>query len=307
MNILFISKRLGCSNCLHLGPRGIVLLALLALLVVPLATLYGGYQMGRGDAETAARMTGGWQHEVERQRRAVEEARQVAEENLNALALRVGQLQAHVLRLDALGQRLTRQAGLDKGEFNFESLPAQGGPESGTALEPMGVPDFVALLDDLEAQLEDRGRQLSILESMIMHHDLQAEVLPAGRPIEKGWLSSRFGMRTDPFTGKLEHHNGIDFAGKEGANVIAVASGVVTWAGRRYGYGNLVEVNHGKGYVTRYGHNKELKVEVGDTVKKGDVLALMGSTGRSTGPHVHFEVLHNGRSVDPDKYVRASR
>ncbi len=160
-------------------------------------------------------------------------------------------------------------------------------------------------MDKLAAQVEDRAQQLSLLESMLMTRGLEKEVLPEGRPITSGWLSSYFGMRTDPFTGRQERHKGVDFAGKAGSDVVAVAAGVVTWAGRRFGYGQLVEINHGNGYTTRYGHNQKIKVQVGDAVKKGQALALMGSTGRSTGPHVHFEVLRDGKPVDPMQYISA--
>jgi len=133
---------------------------------------------------------------------------------------------------------------------------------------------------------------------------MKEEVFPEGRPIGRGWISSYYGMRTNPFTGKLQFHKGMDFASKSGSNVQAVAGGVVTWSSKRYGYGNLVEINHGNGYVTRYGHNKENLVQVGDTVKKGQSISLMGSTGRSTGPHVHFEVLKNGRQINPQRFVQ---
>jgi murein DD-endopeptidase MepM/ murein hydrolase activator NlpD len=125
-----------------------------------------------------------------------------------------------------------------------------------------------------------------------------------GRPVQKGWMSSRYGYRTDPFHGRRSWHNGVDFAGKEGANVIAVASGVVTWTGKKQGYGQMVELDHGEGFITRYAHNKKNLVNAGDAVKKGEVIGLMGSSGRSTGPHVHFEVYKNGRSVDPASYIR---
>jgi murein DD-endopeptidase MepM/ murein hydrolase activator NlpD len=145
-----------------------------------------------------------------------------------------------------------------------------------------------------------------VLETMLMTRNLEAEVMPTGRPISRGWLSSYFGIRTDPFSGRRVHHSGVDFAGKLGSDVVAVAAGVVQYSGRRSGYGNLVEINHGKGYVTRYGHNLKNLVEVGQTVKKGEVIAKMGTTGRSTGPHVHFEVMVNGRQVNPKKYIHAS-
>jgi len=148
---------------------------------------------------------------------------------------------------------------------------------------------------------------MSVLETLMMNRNLQAEVMPAGRPITRGWLSSYFGIRTDPFNGRRVHHKGVDFAGKMGSDVVSVAAGVVTYSGKRSGYGNLVEINHGNGYSTRYGHSSELLVKVGDTVKKGQKVAKMGTSGRSTGPHVHFEVLLNGRAVNPKKYIHASR
>jgi len=198
-------------------------------------------------------------------------------------------------------------AKLDDGEFDFSHAPAQGGPaEDGVAMQPLQVSDFMKLMDQLSQQLDDRGRQLDVLETMLINRNLQAEVFPNGRPTEGGWISSYFGLRADPFTGRPEHHAGIDLAGKEGSNVVAVASGVVTWAGDRFGYGQMVEINHGNGYVTRYGHNRTVLVKVGQPVKKGQALAEMGSTGRSTGPHVHFEVWRDGRPVDPMRYVQAS-
>lgn len=305
MNILLVSKRLGCSTCITFGQRSLLSMVLVVL-VIPVIALYFGYRIGteEGAAEVLA---GAWQDEVTEQREAIAAARKEAEENLNALTLRLGQMQAHVIRLDALGQRLTRMAGLENGEFDFSTPPAQGGPETVAEQETIGVPDFVAQLDQLSRQLDDRHRQLNVLETMLMNRNLQAEVLPAGRPINSGWLSSHFGWRNDPFTGKKDYHKGVDLAGKEGTEVIAVASGVITWAGPRYGYGNLVEINHGSGYATRYGHNRDVLVKVGDTVKKGQSIAHMGNTGRSTGPHVHFEVLVDGKAVNPAKYIQAAR
>jgi murein DD-endopeptidase MepM/ murein hydrolase activator NlpD len=162
-------------------------------------------------------------------------------------------------------------------------------------------------LEQLSEQLENQEQQMSLLESVLDTRELQRELLPAGRPIIKGWISSHFGKRTDPFTGRPAMHHGLDFAGKEGSEIISVAGGVVTYSGDRYGYGKMVEVDHGNGYVTRYAHNKKNLVNVGDVVKKEQVLALMGNSGRSTGPHVHFEVLRHGRAVDPQRYVRAAR
>jgi murein DD-endopeptidase MepM/ murein hydrolase activator NlpD len=209
-------------------------------------------------------------------------------------------MQANVIRLNALGQRLVKVAKLDSKEFNFKNAPSYGGPNEDDSVASI---DFDNVISDLDKQLASREEQLDVLEEVIMNRQLRSESKPRGRPITKGWTSSYYGKRTDPFTGKLAMHKGMDFAGKEGSEIIAVAGGVVTWAGDRYGYGELVEINHGNGYTTRYGHNAKILVKVGDSVEKGQAISLMGSTGRSTGPHVHFEVLKNDRQVNPATFV----
>ncbi len=307
MNILLISERNVTAGAVSLGNRGLFVLGLLFFGVLPMLSLYAGYQLGGAGENRPELITQAWEDEMASQRASLDEARQVAEANLDALTLRMGQMQAHMIRLDALGLRLTQMAGLEDGEFDFNTSPALGGPSEGGESASIAVPDFLAQLGELTAQMDDRDRQMRVLESMLMSRNLSAEVSPAGRPVKKGWLSSKYGMRTDPFTGKQDHHKGVDLAGKEGTEVIATAAGVVTWSGKRSGYGNMVEVTHGNGYVTRYGHNKEHLVQVGQRVEKGQVIALMGNTGRSTGPHVHFEVWRNGKTVDPMSYIQASR
>lgn len=281
------------------------MIMMLFFILLPATAMYAGYMIGENAAElTPTEISMTWHDELESQRQEVENTKRSAQENVNALAMRLGQMQAQMIRLDALGERLTKMAKLDRGEFDFGQPPAQGGPANDVNQSSMSIPDFLSAIDTLSKQIDDRSEQLGVLESMLMNRNLQAEVLPAGRPIKRGWTSSFFGMRTDPFTGKLEFHKGMDFAGKMGSDIVAVASGVVTYAGDRYGYGNLVEINHGNGYVTRYGHCEKIDVKVGDTVKKGQLIAQMGSTGRSTGPHVHFEVWRNGRVVNPERYIK---
>ncbi|WP_126453530.1 M23 family metallopeptidase [Sulfuriflexus mobilis] len=304
MNIVFLSQRKGRLASLKMDSKRWLAVAA-GLLFLPAAGLYAGYELAFQSKQADDPVTAQLRNELGAQRQQLNVALEDAEHNLNALSQQLGKMQARVIRLDALGQRLTKMAKLDKGEFDFAKEPALGGPESSENLQSASVPDFMQQFDELSRQLENRSEQLSVLETMLMSRNLQEQVLPTGRPIRKGWISSYYGMRNDPFSGKREHHDGVDLAGKDGSAVIAVASGVVTWSADRYGYGNLVEVNHGNGYVTRYGHNKEIVVKVGDKVEKGDELALMGSTGRSTGPHVHFEVLYNGRSQDPVKYINA--
>lgn len=306
MNIIVCTNRRG-SYQINLGRPGVLALCAIAFTIALSSVFAGGYFLATEvirpePSEQIQRL----QARVETQAQEIREAKRTARENLNALGVRLGQLNAHVIRLDALGQRLTSMAGLEQGEFDFENLPAQGGPEVLENTADTSVNDFLEMMDEVSAQIDDRQQQLAVLEHMLMNRNLQEQVHPAGRPITKGWLSSHYGTRTDPFTGKRAWHGGIDFAGREGSEIVAVAAGVVAWAGPRWGYGKLVEINHGNGYTTRYGHNKEIKVEVGDTVKKGQVISEMGSSGRSTGPHVHFEVLYNGKPVNPKQYIQAS-
>lgn len=310
MNIVLLRRKQGCSGLYVMDSKKLATIVVGCFLLMPVGLLYLGYQMGTQNMRANPDdMNLAYQTEVDSQRLKIDEATLDARENMDALALRLGKLQAHVIRLDALGSRLTSMAKLERGEFDFSQPPAQGGPVNTQELQgnPMEVNDFLGALSDLSSQLDNRSQQLNVLETMMMTNNLQAEVEPAGRPISRGWLSSYFGIRTDPFTGRRVHHSGMDFAGKLGSDIVSVAAGVVTFASRRSGYGNLVEINHGKGYSTRYGHCLSIDVKVGDTIKKGQVLAKMGTTGRSTGPHVHFEVLNNGRAVNPKRYIlRAS-
>lgn len=291
----------------RISRRAALLMISALLLTVPATTLFTGYYLGlHNTAEQKEMLSAGLRAELEQQRRELDASKQRAQENINALTLRLAQLQSRVVRLDAMGERLTEMAQLDKGEFDFQTAPAQGGPAADDLLAQADLDDFMASFQDLSKQLDDREQQLAVLESMLMTRNLEDEVFPAGFPAEKGWVSSFFGTRTDPFTGRPARHEGVDIAGKLGTKILAVAAGVVTWSGDRYGYGTMVEINHGNGYITRYAHHSENLVEVGDTVKKGQAIGLMGSSGRSTGPHVHFEVLRHGRVVDPIKYVRSS-
>jgi murein DD-endopeptidase MepM/ murein hydrolase activator NlpD len=237
------------------------------------------------------------------QRQDLAALKRTMHEQLDALAVRVGQVQAHVIRLNVLGERLTQMADLDDGEFNFAEAPAVGGPEDPAAETDPSVARLVQDLERTAHQLDDQQAQLDVLESLLMTRDLQSQVYPDGMPVDAGFISSYFGERADPFNGHEAVHAGIDFAGREGASVKAIAAGVVSFSDVRHGYGNCVEINHGNGYVTRYAHNRVNLVAVGDKVDKGQTVALMGATGRATGPNLHFEVLHYGKVVNPLKYI----
>ena len=306
MQIIVLSGESGTLGRIRLGSAagGLFLAATVAILT---GLSFGVFQLGRlmAEPDTSAPRAA-WEAEAKRQRDQVASTIAASRNNLDALALHLGHLQSRVIRLDALGSRLIRTAGLDGEEFHFEDPRPQGGPLDPASPQIQTVPDFLTSLEVLAAQLEDREFKFHVLREALVDQRTHSERFPAGRPIIKGWLSSPYGYRRDPLTGRRAFHSGIDFAGKPGSDVVAVASGIVTWAAPRDGYGKMVELDHGNGYVTRYGHTQETLVSVGEAVKRGDRIALMGSTGRSTGPHVHFEVLRDGRPENPYRYLRAA-
>ena len=292
MNIIFFPSEKGRGLRLALGrlATGIVCLSIAALVC---ATFLAGY---RYSENRSAEVLHGIRNQTEsvwevESREQIEHLRNVrfkAEKSLDAMAGRLSLLQGHVMRLDALGSRLASMADLQGIEFGVDNPPGMGGPEAASEQASINLPDFLTTLDELELTLQDRIEKLSVMESMLIDRSLQEQTLPDGRPARGGWLSSLYGYRTDPLSGKREFHQGLDFAGKPGTPVTTVAAGIVIWSGPRYGYGNLVEVSHGNGYITRYAHNQKNLVNVGEKVEKADVIALMGNSGRSTGTHVHF-------------------
>jgi murein DD-endopeptidase MepM/ murein hydrolase activator NlpD len=306
MNVVIFGKGFGKPRQLSLSGAVAGVATFVVAAVVMSAGFFGGYWYSSftGSGVSTSEL-GELATELQAHQDDIEAIRQGNEDTLDALAIRIAQMNARMIRLDAVGRRLTEMADIDDGEFNFDSEPALGGPEEPMAAgSNVAVPEVVDAMTALGYQLDNREAQLSVLESVLMNQNLSERVYPQGRPVKSGWLSSYFGKRTDPFTGKPANHTGIDFAGKLGAEIFAVADGVVTWSGDRYGYGVMVEINHGNGYSTRYAHNSENLVAVGDEVKKGQVVALMGETGRATGPNLHFEVVQNGRRVNPVKFIR---
>lgn len=308
MNVVIFGKGFGKPLQINLSGRSAGALAVLIAGFLGSAMFGVGYwysaQTGSGMSESdVVSLT----EAVDVQKIEIARTRQQTEDTLDALAINIGQLNARLIRLDALGRRLTEMADLEDSEFDFDSQPAMGGPE-----EPymnaaaVAAPQVLSAMAALGSQLDDREAQLGVLESVLSNQNLSERVYPQGRPVLSGWMSSYFGRRTDPFTGKPANHRGVDFAGKAGAEIIAVADGVVTWSSDRYGFGNLVEINHGNGYSTRYAHNEENLVAVGEEVRKGQTVALMGDTGRATGPNLHFEVLKNGQRVNPVNFIRQS-
>ena len=246
------------------------------------------------------------QQQIQQQDAQLSGVRQDAERGLDALALKLGQLQAQSTRLNALGVRLAQVGKLDDGEFSFDQPPPVGGieeaGETGYALPPV----LEASIDQLAGQFDSQQAQLSALQSLLLDARIESSLKPTGMPVQ-GYISSYFGTRPDPFDGHMARHTGIDIAVPKGTPVHAVAAGMVTFTGVRRGYGKVVEIDHGNGYMTRYAHNSSLLAHPGQRVRVGQVISDAGSTGRSTGSHLHFEVWHGGRVVNPLTYVRSHR
>lgn len=301
VDVILLDPVQGRDRRLQVTPRALVGAGVLTLVV---AVAAGWIARAVTDDYVDADLARDWRTTLDSQQQEIEALRSRSDSTLGALTRRFGELQARLVRMEALGQRVASEADVDVDDFLLDQAPAVGGPapeeDEALAMEP---PAFVTMIDQLSDQVLDREQQLAALETLIGVRRHEAAVTVAGRPVQSGWQSSGFGRRVDPINGHLAWHKGIDFAGETGDPVSAVAAGVVVWAGPRSGFGNLVEINHGNGYITRYGHNSKVVVSVGDVVKKGDLIARMGSTGRSTGPHVHFEVIKNGRQVDPARYV----
>lgn len=276
-------------------------MAVLVLLVV--AGAGAGYLLGarRAPAQLLAR-THKLQKQIRNQKQTLENIRTQNQGAVNAVAARMAQLNAQVNRLDAMGAQIVDLAGLKKSGFDFSAPAGEGGPDNGDE-KPWHAGNLNQAANALSQRLWHEERELIALESLLTHKKLSSQIVPRGKPVRGGWISSPYGWRTDPFTGEREFHEGIDFAGREGAKVHAVAAGVVTWAGPRYGYGNLVIINDGDGYSTYYAHNEKVLVKVGDIVTRGDVISLMGETGRATGPHVHLEVHKDGKPINPWRFV----
>lgn len=227
-------------------------------------------------------------------------------EKLTVLADKIANLEAQINRLNALGERVIDKSNLPKKEFDFEASLPIGGPNREDLEQDFQFTSLLEHIENLELHLENRQKQLVRLEMALNNLHLIEQLYISGRPVKgKGsWISSPYGTRKDPFTGRMTRHKGVDIAGYSGMPIIATAAGVVTESGKKSGYGLMVEVQHGNGLVTRYAHAKALKVAVGDVVGKGDIIAVMGSTGRSTGPHVHYEIIKNGMKINPKYYIQ---
>jgi murein DD-endopeptidase MepM/ murein hydrolase activator NlpD len=244
--------------------------------------------------------------QVAKQNGQLVDVRKDAQRDIDALAAKLGQLQAQSTRLNALGERLAQMGKLDSNEFNFDEQPAVGGVEDAND-SAYALPQALDTgIDQLASRFDSQQAQLSALQSLLLDAKIESNLKPTGMPVD-GYISSYFGGRPDPFSGHAAYHSGLDISTPTGTPVRAVAEGMVTFAGIRSGYGDVIEIDHGNGYMTRYAHNSTLVVRPGQRVHVGDEIAKAGSTGRSTGSHVHFEVWYKGNVVNPLAYVRNHR
>lgn len=309
MQIIFLNPKNGKTRQWQFTPAKLLALGALALFL-PLSLGAGAYWVAYqwNPPVIDQQMVQQWQEQASDSQRELAEVRKKSDDVLHAMKLKMAQMQAKLMRLDALGERLVDIADIKGDEFDFSVEPAVGGPDAGaSATYRYGSVEFEQAIDQLAQTLDKREQQLNILDGLMQHRNLKQTTQLAGRPITSGWLSSRYGYRNDPFTGEMTMHHGLDFAAKENSSVVATAAGVVTWADNRAGYGNMVEINHGNGLTTRYAHCDTLTVKPGEIVKAGQEIAKVGSTGRSTGPHVHYEVLKNGQKINPEPFIYQAR
>lgn len=300
MNIILVSNSLTKGRALSLDNRQAVLLGI-AFLLTPLLLAMALTYLALFHASLLPHpflqslVLSAQQSELEKNRTYVQE-------NLDAMAMKLGQMQAQMMRLDALGERLAKTSGVSRQEIDFSVQPGRGGAEP-SMQKALSLEDFSQQLDELMHKLDGRADQLGLLEAMQMQQQVKKVALPSARPVNAGWYSSNFGWRIDPFSGKKAYHEGVDFTAETGTPIHAAGGGIVVFAEPYAGYGNMIDIDHGNGLVSRYAHASKIQVKVGDVVMKGQKIAEVGNTGRSTGAHLHFEVRHNGAPRNPAHYL----
>jgi murein DD-endopeptidase MepM/ murein hydrolase activator NlpD len=305
VQIIVISDRLAKARTLSLSLRHLLASIGLALLVLVSLTAALYWLSLRFASEIKIPLV----HELvlAAQKGETERAREFMQQNLNAMAVKIGEMQAQLTRLDALGERLSALAGIRPGEFRFSETPGLGGAQS-TMLPPQNLTlsELGGKVSSLARQLENRGDVLGLLEAQLFEQAVKKKAMPTMMPVTAPFNASGFGYRIDPFTGQQAMHEGIDFITDVGTPVVAAAGGVVQFAGFHPQYGNMIDIDHGNDLVTRYAHLSKVLVKEGDMLQRGRRIAESGNTGRSTGPHLHFEVRFRGAAQNPTRFLLAN-
>ena len=302
MNIILVSEKLPKACTITLGWSHLIASA--ALMLATVLALAGA--MNYGLLRYAAELNIPYVKDVlvAIQEQQHQRTQSYLQDNLNAMAIRLGQMQAQLLRLDSLGERLAKLAGFKQQELMFGEVPGRGGAISSVPSQNISLGDFTAQIDVLTRQLEDRGDKLGLLESMFTLESARKKLTPTKLPVEGGWYSSNFGWRIDPVTGQRAFHEGIDFMAEEGTPIQAAAAGVVVYSEFHPQYGNMIEIDHGNDLISRYAHASKRFVKIGDVVLRGSKIAEVGKTGRATGAHLHFEVRQRGAARNPAQFLQ---
>jgi len=302
MNIILVSNRLAKTRSITLGAWQLLFMLLLLSGMVWAATFALQYTLVRfapeGMSDGVRTLLSKIQSDEQQKQQSY------VHSSLDAMAARVGQMQAQMQRLDALGARLAKLTGMKPEEFKFDQMPAQGGPLIALSAQEMSVNSLEQQLNRLTLAVNDRSDKLQALETMLLQNQLSRRLLPSIPPVTEGFYSSNFGWRADPFTGTNAMHEGVDFMVQAGTAIRASAGGVVAFSDYHPQYGNMIEIDHGDDIVTRYAHASRLLAKVGQVVRRGEKIAEVGSTGRSTGNHLHFEVRYKGIAQNPVRFLQ---
>ena len=306
MDIILVSDRFAQARSIRLTTLHLILIAALATVLFVAAVLAAQYAIVRFQPGMMSNELRTWLASAQQEEQQKQQA--YLRKSLDTLAMHLGKMQAQLSRLDGLGARLAKLTGMKPQEFSFGQPPAQGGPYLPTALhQDLSLAGMEQQMSDLTALLSDRSDKLVALETLLMQDKLSKKLLPSIPPINAGWYSSNFGWRIDPFTGQSAMHEGVDYMVPEGTPIYASAGGIVVYADTHPQYGNMVEIDHGNEVITRYAHASRLEVKVGDVVRRGREIAKVGSTGRSTGAHLHFEVRYKGIAQNPVRFLEKAR
>jgi len=303
VNIILVSSRFAKARSLTLTGAHVFVAGLLLSALFVAAVLMAQYAIVRLQSGVMSDELRTWLASAQADEQRKQEL--YLRQSLDAMAARLGQMQAQLQRLDGLGARLAKLSGMKPNEFSFDLAPARGGPylpappQQEVSMESLG-----GQLESLSVLLGDRSDKLVALETLLQQDRLDKRMLPSVAPVKSSWYSSNFGWRLDPFTGKNALHEGVDYMVPEGTPIYASAGGVVVFAGLHPQYGNMVEIDHGNQIITRYAHASRVLVQVGEVVRSGHEIARVGSTGRSTGNHLHFEVRYRGSAQNPVRFLQ---